>query len=127
MTGRETFAQRMGRAGEEYTAGWLLRRGYAILARNWRCPWGELDIIARQGEFVDFVEVKARRPGAAVSPAGAVDRRKQQKLVRAAGAWLDAAGCGLQPRMDVAAMTIREHRGQIFISDFEFYESAFGE
>ena len=58
MTGRETFAQRMGRAGEEYTAGWLLRRGYAILARNWRCPWGELDIIARQGEFVDFVEVK---------------------------------------------------------------------
>ena len=42
-------AQRSGRAGEDYTAGWLRRQGYEILARNWRCPWGEMDIVAAKG------------------------------------------------------------------------------
>lgn len=126
MGKRETFAQRIGRAGEDYTAGWLTRQGYTILARNWRCRWGEVDIIAQKGDCVDFVEVKARRPGAVVSPTEAVTWSKRQKLLRTAEAWLEATGCDLQPLMDVAAMTIEEREGQMYISDFEFFESAFG-
>lgn len=127
MGERETFARRMGRAGEDYAAGWLRRQGYEILARNWRCSWGEVDIIAQKGDCVHFVEVKARRPGAAVSPAEAVIRSKRRKLVRTAKAWLEAESCDLQPVMDVAAVTIEDCRGMVLISGFEFLESAFGE
>ena len=125
MTGEKTPAQRAGRAGEDYTAGWLRRQGYRILARNWRCRQGEVDIIAQTGDTVAFVEVKARRPGAMVSPLEAVDRRKQKKLVMAATAWLSATGSGLQPRFDVAAVTLEECRGRELVSGFDYYESAF--
>ena len=125
MTGEKTPAQRAGRAGEDYTAGWLRRQGYRILARNWRCRQGEVDIIAQTGETVAFVEVKARRPGAMVSPLEAVDRRKQKKLVMAATAWLSATGSGLQPRFDAAAVTLEECRGREHVSGFDYYESAF--
>ena len=125
MTGEKTPAQRVGRAGEDYTAGWLRRQGYRILARNWRCRQGEVDIIAQTGETVAFVEVKARRPGAMVSPLEAVDRRKQKKLVMAATNWLSATGSDLQPRFDVAAVTLEECRGRELVSGFDYYESAF--
>ena len=118
-------AQRSGRAGEDYTAGWLLRQGYEILARNWRCPWGELDIVAARGETVAFVEVKARRPGSMVSPLEAVNAPKRRRLVKAALAWLQETGCPLQPRMDVAAVSLEENRGRMEISGFEYLEGAF--
>lgn len=44
---RKTVQQTIGMDGEEYTANWLRRQGYEILARNWRCRWGEVDIIAQ--------------------------------------------------------------------------------
>ena len=56
MTGRRTPAQRTGRAGEDYTVCWLQKEGYEILARNWRCPWGEVDIIAQKGEIPAVLE-----------------------------------------------------------------------
>ena len=118
-------AQRTGRAGEDYTAGWLLRQGYQLLARNWRCPWGELDLIAARGDTVAFVEVKARRPGSMTTPLEAVDARKRRKLLRAATAWLQETGCPLQPRMDAAAVTIEEREGRELICAFEYYEGAF--
>ncbi len=121
----ETAAQRAGKAGEDYTAGWLTRQGYEILDRNWHCPWGEVDLIARKGETAAFVEVKARRPGAMVSPLEAVDRRKQQRLIKTAQAWLAQNGGDLQPRMDVAAVTVTEEEGRQLISGFDYYEGAF--
>ena len=127
MTGEKTPAQRAGRAGEDYTAGWLRRQGYRILARNWRCRQGEVDIIAQTGETVAFVEVKARRPGAMVSPLEAVDRRKQKKLLLTAKAWMLKTGCTLQPRMDVAAVTVEQVNGRELVSGFEYYRSAFWE
>ena len=127
MTGRRTPAQRTGRAGEDYTVCWLQKEGYEILARNWRCPWGEVDIIAQKGEIAAFVEVKARRPGAMVGPLTAVDRRKQKKLLLTAKAWMLKTGCTLQPRMDVAAMTVEQVNGRELVSGFEYYRSAFWE
>lgn len=125
MTGAKTPAQQTGRAGEDYTAAWLVRQGYVILARNWHCRWGEADIIARRGETVAFVEVKARRPGSMVSPLEAINQRKRQRLLNTARAWLLAEESPLQPRMDVAAVTVESCRGRELISGFDYYESAF--
>lgn len=126
MAGK-TAAQRAGRAGEDYAAGWLTRQGYRILARNWRSHWGEVDIIAQKGETVAFVEVKARRPGAMVSPLAAVDARKRRRLLMTARAWLAMTGSPLQPRMDLAAVTMEQVGGRELISGFDYYESAFWE
>ncbi len=50
-----------GRRGEDLACEELTRRGYEIVARNWRCPVGEVDIVAREGQSLAFVEVKTRR------------------------------------------------------------------
>lgn len=121
----ETAAQRTGKAGEDYTAAWLARQGYEILARNWRCRWGEADLIARKGNTAAFVEVKTRAPGSMTAPLEAVDRRKQGRLLRTAEAWLAQRGGDLQPRLDVAAVTVTEEEGRLLISGFDYYEGAF--
>ena len=51
----------LGGAGERLAAGWLEARGYRVLARNWRCVYGELDLIAEEADELVFVEVKTRR------------------------------------------------------------------
>lgn len=121
----DTAAQRTGKAGEDYTAGWLVRQGYEILERNWRCPWGEADLIARKGGTAAFVEVKSRVPGAMVTPLEAVNRQKRQRLLKTAEAWLAQNGGDLQPRMDVAAVAVTEETGRQLISGFDYYEGAF--
>ena len=70
-------------------AALLLRvKGYRIEERNWRCGAGELDIVARDGATVVFVEVKARANRSAGSPEEAVDARKQRRLVLLAQTYL---------------------------------------
>jgi len=125
MTESRTPAQRAGKAGEDYAAGWLAREGYKILARNWRCRLGEVDIIAKKGDVAAFVEVKARRPGSMVSPLESVGPAKRKRLLRAAKLWLLEHPGDLQPRMDVAAVTLENCRGRELVSSFEYYESAF--
>lgn len=66
----------------------LARQGYRIVERNCRSRWGELDVVAYHGETLVFVEVKARRGTQFGDPAAAVDRRKQQRLVRLAQRYL---------------------------------------
>ena len=120
MSTRETGAR-----AEDFAAGVLQKRGSELLARNYYTPYGEVDLIVRDGNCIAFVEVKARRVGSLVRPAQAVDRRKQKKLVMAATAWLSATGSDLQPRFDVAAVTLEECRGRELVSGFDYYESAF--
>jgi putative endonuclease len=98
---------RRGRArwGEGIAATWLRLKGYRIVARNWRCPHGELDLVARHGDTLVFVEVKTRASRAAGSPEEAVDRRKQARLVRLAQAYLARLGGEPPPcRFDVVAV-----------------------
>jgi putative endonuclease len=81
--------RRLGDAGEECAAAHLVRLGYAVLERNHRTRWGEIDIIAHQPGLLVFVEVKTRRVSArAGSPFDAVDARKQAQVRRMAAAWL---------------------------------------
>jgi putative endonuclease len=80
-----TFArQTFGKAGEDLAVAELERRGYEITARRYRTRHGEIDIVARDGETVVFVEVKARTTAEFGTAAEAVTRAKQRRLVRMA-------------------------------------------
>jgi putative endonuclease len=95
-----------GRRGEDLAAAWYARRGYELIARNWRCPTGEVDLIVRRGELLVVCEVKARRTEAYGPPAAAVGRVKQQRLRRLAAEWLATTGVhGVDVRFDVVAVT----------------------
>ncbi len=99
--------RRTARRGEGLAALVLRLKGYRIEARNWRCRAGEIDIVARRRGVLVFVEVKTRRDRSAGSPVEAVDRRKQDRLVRLARAYL--ARCRRQPegcRFDVFAVEL---------------------
>jgi len=94
--------QIFGRYGEDAAAEFLRRKGFTILGRNVRTAFGELDLIALDGDVIVFVEVKARR---ATSGLEAVDARKQLRLSRLALAFLARAGwLGRAARFDVIAV-----------------------
>ena len=93
----------LGRWGEALAAQWLRERGCRILAAGWRCRQGEIDLIAREGNFLCFVEVKLRKSGSFARAGAFVDSRKQEKLRITAECWLaEHPAGGLQPRFDVA-------------------------
>ena len=95
----------LGARGEEAVAAWYEARGYQVVARNWRCSAGELDLVARKGRTVVFCEVKTRSSAAFGTPAEAVTRRKQLRLRHLAVAWLDGAGAPARDlRFDVASV-----------------------
>jgi putative endonuclease len=95
----------LGKWGEEEAARYLRRLGMSIVERNLRTPVGEIDLIARQGKLLVFVEVKTRRSDAFGAPQEAVGRTKQRQIVRAAQWYLGGGrGKGLQPRFDVIAV-----------------------
>jgi putative endonuclease len=94
-----------GRKGEEEAAAYLARCGYEIVARNYRCPWGEVDIIAREGGTLVFVEVRSRTSLAFGLPEESVDARKRARLRRAARHYLySCGGPGGGCRFDVVAL-----------------------
>ncbi|MGB3732746.1 YraN family protein [Microbacterium sp.] len=80
----------LGRAGEQRAARHLRAQGYIILDRNWRCPQGEIDIVARRDDVLCVVEVKTRRSVRYGHPFEAIDERKRHRLWRLAFAWAAA-------------------------------------
>lgn len=78
----------VGAYGERVAARALVDLGMVIIARNWRCPTGEIDIIARDGESIVFCEVKTRRSQNFGAPAEAVNPIKVRKLRALAATWL---------------------------------------
>ena len=101
-----------GRAGEDYTADLLAAEGFRIVSRNFHSRFGEMDIIAENGQYIIFVEVKTRREGSISSPLEAVTSAKRRKIVRTAQAYLLKNPSGLQPRFDVCAV-IRKRDGRM--------------
>ncbi len=95
----------IGRRGEDRAAQYLRRRGYRILARNWRCRLGEIDLIALDGDTLVFVEVKTRRGDVFGAPELAVTPRKQRQLTKAALSFIMSRKLGHLPgRFDVVAI-----------------------
>ncbi len=99
MSGEES--RRRGAWGEDLAAEFLRRKGFRIVDRNWKCRFGEVDIVAEGGGFLCFVEVKLRRSERFGAGAAYVDRRKQEKLRITAELYLQKYPTVLQPRFDV--------------------------
>lgn len=90
-------------------AAWYSAHGYHVVARNWRCREGELDIVAVRDGVVVFCEVKSRTSDAFGAPVEAVGRVKQQRVRRLAARWLrESSAVGRRPtrelRFDVASV-----------------------
>jgi putative endonuclease len=102
----------LGRRGEDEAARFLRKRGFSILEQNVRSRLGEIDLVARDGETLVFVEVKARQAGPADPPEAGVTPRKQARLGRLALGYLKAKGLGeARCRFDVVAVELdREDR-----------------
>ena len=96
----------LGLRGEALAAKELKKRGYQILELRWRCRFGEIDIVAQDGDTVVIVEVKTRARNDHFSPVDAVDTKKQRKLIRLAHAYTQTHLSDDVPvRFDVIAIT----------------------
>lgn len=113
MTGsRQNARQRLGRRGEEMAARRLEAEGYRVLARNYRCPFGEVDLVAEEGDCLVFVEVRTRRGDQWGTPEESVTKAKQAKLLRVAESYLDEhAAWDVDWRIDVVAIDVDERGG----------------
>lgn len=102
-----TSRQKIGKLGEDLAAAFLEQKGMVIVERNFRAGHGEIDIIAREGETLVFVEVKTTRAGSFGEPELWVDERKQRQLSETADAYfcrkgIEEADC----RFDVVVVTL---------------------
>ncbi len=103
----------LGRRGERLAARALREVGLELLARNYRGPSGEIDLVARQGGTLCFVEVKTRRRQGVWSPASAVGHAKRQHIGRTARAYLRAIGRPDVPcRFDIVEVLLDGNRLQ---------------
>jgi putative endonuclease len=100
---------RLGASGERLAAATLEREGYMIVARNWRCLYGEIDLVAQDDNELVFVEVKTRRGVRMGSPEEAVSPAKRRKLLASAQTYLAERGEEQRPyRFDVVAVELDE-------------------
>jgi len=97
----------LGKTGEDLAVAHLESKGYLILERNWRLGKEEIDIIARDGDFVVIVEVKTRTSAAFAEPESAVTKVKQRILVRAANAYVNYHHQYGEVRFDIVTVVIR--------------------
>jgi putative endonuclease len=118
-------SQRLGERGEDAAAAYLERTGVTVVARNWRCPQGEIDIVGLDGETVVLCEVKTRRTPAKGNPEESITAAKQRRYSRLAEAYLQEAGLSdVTVRFDVIGLLVigedrallRHHRGA-FLSE----------
>jgi putative endonuclease len=95
----------LGAYGERVAARHLVTDGMELLDRNWRCRWGELDLIARDGDALVFCEVKTRRTTQYGGPAEAVIEVKAHRIRRLAAQWMSDTGQhAREVRFDVVAV-----------------------
>lgn len=95
-------ARRRGNRGEAAVKGWLLERGWRIVESNFHSKFGEIDLIAADGTYLAFVEVKLRRDSDFAAAREAVTAAKQRRLRLTAEYYLQWHPTSLQPRFDVA-------------------------
>ncbi len=118
--GQESYEA--GREGEDAAVVYLRQQGYRIIERNYRSQQGEVDIIAREGEFLVFVEVKSYSFRSYGSPAGAVRRNKKQSIIHAAQTYLYKGKiAGTYSRFDVITLYRRPDGSRAL----EHYKNAF--
>lgn len=110
-----------GEYGERIAYSYLKKKGFEVLARNYRCERGEIDLIARKESILSFVEVKLRDKTCPYSGREAVTKHKQEKIIQTALHFLQEHPAQLQPRFDVVEITLLDN-DQLNI---HFLENAF--
>lgn len=95
----------LGKWGEELAAKHLTEKGYTIIARNWKDRHKDIDIIATDGEYLVFVEVKTRRNNVFMEPEQAVNRTKIKNLTLAANRYVKTYRIDLPIRFDIISIT----------------------
>jgi len=98
--------KQLGQLGEQLAAAALAARGYTIVARNWRCPAGEIDIVAQDGDCLVMVEVRTRRGETYGTPEESVTPAKQAKLIELGQTYVQEHGWDGPWRIDVVAVQL---------------------
>ena len=106
-----------GNLGEELAVKYLTGKGYRILERNWHNIHKEIDIIAKDGEELVIVEVKARQTDEYGAPDIAVTKKKQQMLIAAANAYIFKKRLDVETRFDIISIVFKD--GQPVIEHIE--------
>jgi putative endonuclease len=116
----------LGAAGERAALDLYRRRGFTLVASNWRCSLGEIDLILRRRDVLVFCEVKTRRGSLHGVGFEAVDARKRRKLRALAEVFLLSHGVGaLSVRFDVASVAVRTGSAPGGTAQVELFEDAF--
>ena len=108
-----TARSRLGALGDGVAGDYLEAKGYEIVATNYRCQWGEVDIIARDGDCLAFVEVRTRRSQEFGAPEESLSSRKREKLVATVDTYIQ--GCSTPPeewRIDLVGVHV-DGRGAV--------------
>ena len=104
----------LGKRGEKLALKKLKGYGYKCIAKNYRCPLGEIDLIARDGDCLVFVEIKTRKGKSLSYPKEAVDDRKKRQLSKVALAYMKNNNCyDVKSRFDVVAINLDQGREKI--------------
>jgi len=102
--------QQTGQLGEQLATEYLEKNQYRILERNFRCPLGEIDIIAQMGEYLVFCEVKTRKGSGSIHPTASITSKKISKLRELGLLYIQQKKLyQWQPRFDVVAIQLRHN------------------
>jgi len=106
-------ANELGKQGEEIATTYLLKQGYIILDTNWRAGRNEIDILARDKDFLVIIEVKSRSNSKFTEPEESVTREKQNSLIRAANAYIFRNNIMLEARFDIISIIHNKNETRI--------------
>ena len=100
--------------GEKLALKKIKRLGYKFIAKNYRCPLGEIDLIARDGDCLVFIEIKTRRGRSIGYAKEAINKRKMRQISKVALVYMKANNCcDVKARFDVIAINIKGDREEI--------------
>ncbi|MBN2123556.1 MAG: YraN family protein [Deltaproteobacteria bacterium] len=106
--------QDLGRLGEGLALERIQQMGYRCIVRNYRCALGEVDLIARDGDTLVFIEIKTRKGRSLGYAKEAVDHRKRRQLSKVALAYMKENDCcNAKSRFDVVAVSLQEDKEEI--------------
>ena len=116
----------IGNLGEEAAVKALKKQKYKIIGRNYRSRFGEIDIIAKDGEYTCFVEVRLRKTNNFGSPADTIDERKQQKIIKTAQLYAVEKGIYDTPmRFDAVLINAQTDGEKLINEEIQIIKNAF--